>query len=332
MSLTELGSILESLPKPDHPDLIVGLNPADDAGVFRLGPDTALIQTVDFFTPIVDDPYAFGQISAANALSDVYAMGGRPLTCLNVVGFPTRHFGLDVLEKILLGGHKKVEEAGAVIVGGHTIMDDEMKYGLAVTGIAHPDRILTKAGARPGDVLVLTKPIGTGIVSTAIKRGIARAEDVEEVIRIMAHLNRGASEAMLESGAHASTDITGFGLLGHAYEMAAASGVTFEIWADRVPVIPAAYRYYEKGCIPGGTQNNRLYLQKRIQIDPDVGEDLEILLNDAQTSGGLLISIPREKSELLIRKLEGKKCESAAVIGRVLSFHKVNLRVKKQGS
>ncbi len=317
MSLTELGDILTQLPQSQHPNLLVGINTADDAGVFRLSDEVALIQTVDFITPIVDDPYLFGQISAANALSDIYAMGGKPLTCLNIVGFPAKIFPQEVLVKILQGGFEKITEASAVLVGGHTIIDEELKYGLSVTGIVRPDRIVTNAGAQPGDHLLLTKSLGSGIISTAIKRGIASIEATETMIQVMLQLNRVAAESMQEIGVHAATDITGFGLLGHCYEMAKASHVSLEIIANKVPIFSAAFDYFELGCIPGGTSNNQYFLQNHTTRQPTVTEDHFILMCDAQTSGGLLIAVSPEKSDSLLNLLHQRGVTSAQKIGNV---------------
>jgi selenide,water dikinase len=310
--------VLKDLPKSQHPDLLVGFGHADDAGVFRLSDDLALIQTVDFFTPVVDDPFLFGQISAANSLSDVYAMGGKPITCLNIVAFPNNQFPLHVLSDILRGGYEKVQEAGAVLAGGHTISDDEMKYGLSVTGIVHPDKILQNAGAKIGDSLVLTKPIGSGIISTAIKKGIASEKAIDSVTRTMAQLNRVASECMQEIGVNAATDVTGYGLLGHAYEMAHASQVGLEISVDAVPVMPAAFDYYEQNTVPGGTKSNQEFLEDKVTYDGAITDDYRTIVNDAQTSGGLLISVPNEKNEALISLLHERGIAPARKIGEVI--------------
>jgi selenide,water dikinase len=296
----------------------VGTNTADDAGVFRLSDDLALIQTVDFFTPVVDDPYVYGQISAANSLSDIYAMGGKPITCLNIVGFPTKYFSHDVLMKIMNGGFSKIEEAGAVLAGGHTILDDELKYGLSVTGIVHPQRIIRNVGAHPGDQLILTKPIGTGIISTAIKQGKAAPSDIDAAVDVMLKLNNISSECMQEIGVHAATDISGFGILGHAFEMAKASQVSIEIAASKVSIIPPTFKYFEQGCIPGGTANNQLFLKDKIQYDSSLPEDITIILNDAQTSGGLLMSVPSQKSDSLLQLLHQKGISDAKVVGQVV--------------
>lgn len=289
-----------------HPDLIVGLESPDDAGVFRLTDDIALIQTVDYFTPVVDDPYDFGRIAAANALSDVYAMGGRPLTAMNLVGFPVKDLPLEMLAEILRGGREKIQEAGAVLVGGHSVEDKEPKYGLAVTGIVHPERVLTKAGARPGDVLVLTKPLGIGVITTAIKGGLAEEGVIREAVEVMATLNKGAAEAMEGLTVHACTDITGFGLLGHAGEMARASGVRLRLYSERVPVLPAAEEYVKFGLAPGGTRANLEYVSSFTQFAPAITEEKRLLLADAITSGGLLVALPPAEGEKYLEKLREK--------------------------
>lgn len=292
--------MLRLIPAPTSPNLLVGTNTADDAGVYRLSEELALVQTVDFFAPVVDDPYWFGAIAAANALSDVYAMGGRPLTALNITAFPSGTLSLDILAEILRGGAEKLREAGATLVGGHTIEDPEPKYGLAVTGLIHPDRIITNAGGRAGDRLVLTKPLGVGIATTAIKRGVASDRLIEQVTAQMAALNRLASEAMLEAGAHAATDITGFGLLGHLGEMVLASGLAATIRAGAVPLLPGILELAAEGIVPGGTLKNLEWLGERVVMDPAIGEPLRLVLGDAQTSGGLLIAIePSAESALL---------------------------------
>ncbi len=321
MSLTELGDILKQLPQPNDPRLLVGINTADDAGVYQLTDEIALIQTVDFFTPIVDDPYDFGRISAANSLSDVYAMGGKPLTALNIVGFHQKFFSNDILVKILSGGYDKVSEAEAIIVGGHTIMDEELKYGLAVTGIIHPAKVVTNAGARPGDRLILTKPLGTGIISTALKAGQNLGDLLSRAVEVMATLNRSASEAMQVVGVSACTDITGFGLLGHGYEMAAASQVGFKIWAKAVPVFEEAIQLANEGFVPGGTSNNRYYLNDKVILPDSLDWALATLLFDAQTSGGLLISVPAPKVDRLLEQLQQRNVATMAVIGEVTAQH-----------
>jgi selenide,water dikinase len=300
-----------------HPDLLVGLEAADDAGVFRLTPELALIQTVDFFTPIVNDPYQYGQIAAANALSDVYAMGGRPLTALNIACFPLQTTPAEVLKEILRGGMDKVHEAGALLVGGHSVEDPELKYGLAVTGIVHPEKILTKGGAKKGDLLVLTKPLGTGIIATALKGRLASKDAEEAAIRVMSELNRAAAEALEGLEVHAATDITGFGLLGHGLEMAQAGKVELTIHAGRVPVLPWAREYAAMGLVPGGSHANRRFCEKHLEIDPKVGQVDVDLLSDAQTSGGLFIAIAPQQGEQLVARLHDKGVKDAAIIGEV---------------
>jgi len=291
--------VLAELPVVDHPDLLVGRNTADDAGVFRVRADLALIQTVDFFTPIVDDPRTFGRSAATNSLSDVYAMGGEPLTAMNIVCFPRRSLSTDVLREVLLGGLEKIEEAGALLVGGHSVEDPELKYGLSVTGTVHPDRVVTNAGARPGDLLLLTKPLGTGVLATAIKGGMATAESEAEGVRWMTTLNRDAAAAMQEVGVHACTDITGFGLLGHALEMATASKVALELFASRVPLIVGVLEQASMGMIPAGSHANRSHCQGSIEVDDGVDGLLLDLLADAQTSGGLLIAVAEDRADQL---------------------------------
>ncbi|KYH32396.1 selenide, water dikinase [Moorella mulderi DSM 14980] len=312
-----LKQVLQYLPVMQDPNLLVGMNSVDDAGVYRLTDDLALIQTIDFFTPIVDDPYLYGQIAAANALSDVYAMGGKPLTAMNIVAFPSKKVDITVLGEILRGGADKVLEAGAVLVGGHSIDDEEPKYGLAVTGIVHPDRIVTNCGARPGDKLILTKPLGTGIITTAIKAEMATPELEQEVSRWMATLNREAAAAMVAVGVHACTDITGFGLLGHGLEMARGSSVNLVIYARAVPVLPRALEFAALGLIPGGAYNNRRYVAKDVSMDAGVPEALQDVLYDPQTSGGLLIAVAGEKAGELMAALKERGVTAARIIGEV---------------
>lgn len=285
-----LAEALKSVPQSKHPDLLVGFNKADDAGVFRLSENLALVQTVDFFPPIVDDPYWFGQIAAANALSDIFAMGGKPLTALNIVGFPAGTMPLSILGDILRGGAEKVEEAGAVVVGGHSIKDKELKFGVSVTGIIDPNKVITNAGAKPGDILYLTKPLGTGLITTGIKRNAVSDDLIMTVIRSMAALNRAAAELMVKHHAHAATDITGFGLLGHANEMASGSGVTIRLIARELPLLPDALKLAELGMIPGGANDNRDYLDQFVRVNTSVDKNLEAVLYDPQTSGGLFIA------------------------------------------
>jgi selenide,water dikinase len=283
------------------------------------------VQTVDVFTPVVDDPYHYGAISAANALSDVYAMGAVPLLALAIVGFPRAKLPMDVLEEILRGGIEKAREAGVTIAGGHSIDDPEPKYGLAVTGLVHPDRVIRNVGAQPGDQLVLTKPLGIGVLTTGIKQGKTSPDAVEEVIRVMERLNREASEAMVEVGVHAATDVTGFGLLGHLYEMTSASAVTATVWFDRIPVLEEARALANHGAIAGGTARNFEYLEPRVDFGRlDVGERL--ILADAQTSGGLLIAVPKEKVELMRTALRRLAVDDAHV-GEITSGGDGRIRV-----
>lgn len=304
-------------PNQEDANLLVGMETSDDAGVYRLNDEQAIVQSVDFFTPVVDDPYAFGQIAAANALSDIYAMGGKPITAMNLVSFPVKKLEMEVLAKILQGGSDKIREAGAVLVGGHSIDDPEPKYGLSVTGIVHPDHVLSNAKAQPEDFLILTKPLGVGIITTGIKRGIVSPEAEAEVIRVMATLNKGAAEAAISVGVHAITDVTGFGLLGHLHEMLEASGCCAEVYAEAVPVLESVWNCIEHKAVPGGTQANRRHLESKVEFEEDVKEELRIVLFDAITSGGLLLSVPENKVERLIQKLEEYKTPAAVVIGRI---------------
>ena len=307
--------MLSKIPKISDPNVLVGIDTADDAGVYRLNDETALIQTLDFFTPIVDDPYLFGQIAATNSLSDVYAMGGRPLTAMNIVTFPICRLAPEVLLAILSGGQQKIAEAGAVMLGGHTIDDDEPKYGLSVTGVVHPDKVLTNAGARPGDALVLTKAIGTGVLYTAMRAELF-ATGVAAAAASMARLNKYAAEVMLRYPVNACTDITGFGLLGHAFELADASQVDLELDSRAVPLLPEAAEAAGMGLVPAGAYANRDYL-KQVDFQPAVPVNLQDLLFDPQTSGGLLISLPADRAAELVAELQAAGVTDAACIGRV---------------
>ncbi len=313
--------MLARLPRVANENVLVGFDTADDAGVYKLTPECALVQTVDFFTPIVDDPFTFGAIAAANALSDVYAMGGRPLTALSIVAYPGKG-DLDDLEAILKGGMEKMREAGCVVVGGHSVADEEMKFGYAVTGLVHPDRIRSNAGARAGDALVFTKEIGTGVIGTALKKGIARDADVQASIESMLRLNRCAAEAMQEVDARGCTDVTGFGLIGHAREMALASGVTLELDTARVRFLPGAVDYAEQKAAPGGLNNNRDYFACAVEKAVSLADGVETLLYDPQTSGGLLISMPETDAGWFERA-----CEGAYRLGRVLARQEKPVRL-----
>ncbi len=323
----DLSQILRSLPKFEHPDMIVGTETSDDAGVFRLRPDLAIVNTVDFFTPIVDDPYTFGQVAAANALSDVYAMGGEPKTALNIVGFPKGKLDLDVLGDILRGGAERAREAGAVVIGGHSIIDNELKYGMAVTGVVHPDRVIRNVGVHAGDALVLTKPLGTGIITTGLKRRKASKESVRAAVRSMVTLNRTASEIMLGFPVHACSDVTGFGLLGHALEMASGSDVTIVLEAAKMPLLPNARRLAEQGCLTGGCSRNRAYLDDKMSIDRSVREGLVQVALDPQTSGGLLIALPERHAAELVTALRSKGVDAATIVGRATAREEVPVRL-----
>ena len=313
---------LRPLPLERHPHLLVGTETADDAGVFQISDEVALVQTVDFITPIVDDPCLFGQIAATNALSDVYAMGGRPLTAMNVVGFPRKSLDLSVLTEILRGGLAKVHEAGAVLLGGHTVDDAELKYGLSVTGIIHPQRVVTNRGARQGDVLILTKPLGTGIISTAHKAEMADARIFEGTVDSMIRLNGMASEVMVDYGVHACTDITGFGLLGHASEMAKGCGLSFQFFYSRIPILAGAKEFAAQGIVPGGAYCNQDYFGREIAVSSKVPEPERIILFDPQTSGGLLIALPSSNGEEFLGRLRDKGIQQASLIGEVIAKEK----------
>jgi selenide,water dikinase len=304
---------------PTDKNVIVGLEHADDAGVYKISDDLALIQTVDFFTPIVDDPYAFGQIAAANALSDVYAMGGTPKTAMNLVAFPVKEMELAVLRQIIQGGIDKLAEAEVVLIGGHSIEDKELKYGLSVTGVAHPSRVITKKGMRSGDRLILTKPLGTGIVNTAIKAGMASVELTDKVTRLMAALNREAAGIMLNFDISACTDVTGFGLLGHLAEMVYGSGKGARIFSRQVPVIAEALEFGSMGLIPAGAHKNREFRESMLAFAKTVERSLQDVLVDPQTSGGLLIAVSANQATGLIKALKDAGIGDAARIGEVLS-------------
>jgi selenide,water dikinase len=324
----DLDHILKELPLRKDPRVLVGMETSDDAGVYLLSEEVALVQTVDFFTPIVDDPFTFGQIAAVNALSDVYAMGGIPLTAMNLVAFPIKTLSPSVLKEILRGGLSKIEEAGAALVGGHTIEDPEVKYGLSVTGVVHPNKILTNAKAVPGDQLVLTKPIGTGIISTALKGGMASEDSVRQIVGSMTTLNRKASEWMQALGAHACTDITGFGFIGHTLEMAMASQVGMLIQSENIPIFPDAMEYARWGLIPGGAHSNRQFFSCRVDVDPTVSSLLIDLLYDPQTSGGLLISLPSGEAERLVATLKKDENIDSSVVGKVVEEPRGRIQIR----
>jgi len=297
--------------------LLVGISTGDDAGVFRLRDDLAIVNTIDFFTPVVDDPYTYGQISAANALSDIYAMGGRPVTALNIVCWPQSGMPGGMLAEILRGGADKAREAGAYVVGGHSVADEEVKFGMAITGVIDPRRIIRNVGARPGDALILAKPLGTGILMTAFKRDALSADQYAAAVKVMAQLNAGAAAAMLEYEVHAATDITGFGLMGHASKMAAGSGVTMIFEESDLPILPGAIELCRAGMIPGGGARNREYYAPMVRIHDEVSEVMAALAFDPQTSGGLLIAVPDAQAIRLLADLHGAGYPDAAVVGRV---------------
>jgi selenide,water dikinase len=301
--------------------VLVGTSTADDAAAYRIDGQRCLLQTLDFITPVVDDPYEYGQIAAANSLSDIYAMGGRPLFALNVVCFPSRKVPLDVLSKILRGGHDKAREAGIDIIGGHSVDDAEPKYGLVVTGIVSPDRILTNAGAKPGDVLVLTKPLGSGILTTALKKGRLEATAARKIVQVMTTLNRAAAESLEGLEVHALTDVTGFGLLGHLIEMLIGSQVGARLWASAVPVLDEVWPLARAGVYPGGTTRNRDRFDGSVRWAADVPEETKIVLADAQTSGGLLIAIAPEDVAALVDRLARAGTLAQAIIGAVTDEH-----------
>ena len=289
----------------------------DNAGVYKLAEDMAIVQTVDFFTPVVDDPYSFGQIAVVNSLSDIYAMGARPVTAMNIVCFPTETMDISVLRQVLQGGASKMVEANVVLLGGHSIDDTELKYGLAVTGLVNPKMLLTNSGARPGDKLVLTKALGTGIISTALKQGIAGKLAVDKITKQMLTLNKKAAELMQQVGVHACTDITGFGFIGHASGMADNSKVGFTIDVDALPVFPEAIEFARRGIGPGGLQKNRAFYSPHMKLSGDAPNYMQDILFDPQTSGGLLISLAPSKAERLLAKLKQAGVEYAAIIGEV---------------
>ncbi len=279
--------------------------------------DIAVVQSLDFFTPIVDDPFTFGQITAANAFSDLYAMGARPVTALNIVGFPVDDMDNSVLRDILKGGLSKINESGAVLAGGHSIKDDELKYGLSVTGVVHPDKMISNGGSQPGDALILTKPLGTGIVATALKRKIISPEELDTMVESMVKLNKYAADVVGGYSVNAMTDVTGYGLIGHLLEMLDASFMDATIFVDQLPVLPGAYKYADQNVIPGGLKNNREFYKPRIAVGSGVTELEELLVVDPQTSGGLLISIPGEKAEAIVEDLHANGVAEAQVVGEI---------------
>jgi len=313
-----LAEVLKDLHQPAHADLLVDISTHDDAGVYRIDADTALIQTLDFFPPVCSDPRTFGRIAAANALSDVYAMGGRVLTAMNIVGFPATRIPLEVLAEILAGGQEKVLEAGGLMVGGHTIDDWPPKYGLSVTGVVHPQRVIVNAGLRPGLALILAKPLGTGTLVAGQRTGLAQESDYQAALATMQQLNRAGAEIMQALEVKAATDITGFGLLGHAMQMADSSGVTLRIQASRVPLLPGAYALAEAGCLPGAMFRNLDYVEKQVHFAPGLDYSLKMLLLDPQTSGGLFFGVAPERADDALARLRDAGYTAAALIGETV--------------
>jgi len=295
----------------------VGIDHRDDSAVYKLSEDIAIVQSLDFFTPIVDDPYTFGQITAANALSDIYAMGARPTTALNIVGFPVESMDKNILKDILRGGLDKIEEAGAVLAGGHSVKDDELKYGLSVTGVVHPDKLIANKGALPGDALILTKALGTGIIATALKQKKASPEQIETMVRSMTQLNKYAAEVAVNHTIHAMTDVTGYGLVGHLLEMLDASQTDAHIVTNQLPLLPGALEWAEQRVLPGGLLTNQKFYKPRLVVGPHVSEIMELVVVDAQTSGGLLMSVAKDSAQTLLQALQDNGVDQARIIGEI---------------
>jgi len=315
----DLNEAICGLPQISDPNVVRGLASPDDAGVYQLTDELAIIQTIDYFTPIVDDPYTFGQIAVANALSDVYAMGGKPLTAMNVVCFPTKTMDISVLKDILRGGADKMVEAEVALIGGHSIDDAELKYGLSVTGTVHPGRLITNSGAKAGDKLILTKPLGTGIISTALKARVVSEGTIEKVTKYMATLNKKASELMQEVGVNACTDITGFGLVGHVYQLAKNSQVGVKIYSASLPFFPEVSQFAEQGLCPGGLYRNKEFYSSAVEISAKVPAQVQDIFFDPQTSGGLLISLESSKAGVLHDTLRQAGVEDAAIVGEIVT-------------
>ncbi len=319
--------MLGKLARQHDPNVLVGFDHADDAGVYQIAPDQALVQTVDFFTPIVDDPYTFGQIAATNSLSDVYAMGGKPLTALALVCFPEKA-DLEILERILAGGLSKMIEAGCTVIGGHSIRDEETKFGYSVTGLIHPKRVLANAGAKPGDALIFTKALGTGVISTAIKKGKAEPEWIDAAVQSMTTLNKRAADVIQQGDfdIHSMTDVTGFGLIGHAREMALASDVAMRFFSKDIPILPGALECIRAGYVPGGLKNNRDFAECMVSYEAPISDELKTLLFDPQTAGGLLISVAEEHRKQLLVELQAAGVP-ANHVGNVTESQKPLIRI-----
>ncbi len=315
------------MPESTNPSVLVGMETRDDAGVFLLNEEVAMIQTTDFFTPIVDDPYDYGQIAAANSLSDIYAMGGVPKTALNILGFPADLVDKAAVAQIILGGYDKSQEAGVVILGGHSVKDPELKFGMAVTGMVHPSRIIRNNTGQAGDVLVLTKPIGTGILTTALKNEKLSGDLLQLVTAVMKELNKTASEIMQEFNVSACTDVTGFGLLGHLAEMAGGSGLTARVFCNETPLLPEALKLAEAGNMAGGLKENRKFLAAREHIHSGINDTLVNVLHDPQTSGGLLMAVPRDRADALVRKLHSAGVDAATIIGEFVPANEAQIEL-----
>lgn len=321
--------VLHRLVKSDNPKVLVGNAAMDDAGVYAISEDLALVQTVDIITPIADDPYIFGEIAAANALSDIYAMGAKPITALSIISFPADKIDNKTIARVLEGATNKIKEAGAVIIGGHTIKDTEIKFGLAVTGVVKPNKIITNNQARVGDRIILTKPLGTGIISTALKAGLASKAAIKKINFSMTQLNKDACEAMVEVGVSSATDITGFGLLGHALQMAELSEVSMVIHTSKIPIIEEAFKLARSSLFPGGSVKNFEFAKSKIKFAKNISHELQMLLCDAQTSGGLFISVPEKKTDDLLNLLFKKGVVPAKIIGEVIKKGKRSIYIEK---
>ncbi|SHH50068.1 selenophosphate synthase [Caloranaerobacter azorensis DSM 13643] len=321
-----MAQVLCQLPKMQDDNLIVGIDTSDDAAVYKIDDNIAIIQTVDFFTPVVDDPYTFGQIAATNSLSDVYAMGGEPKLAMNIICFPNC-LHPDIMAEILKGGYDKVKEANALLVGGHTVEDNEPKYGLSVTGFIHPNKVIKNCNAKVGDLLVLTKPIGLGIINTAIKAQMTDQKTYNDAVKVMTTLNKVGKDAMMKVGVNSCTDITGFGLIGHALEMALGSSVTIKIFSNKVPILESAKEYAKMGLIPEGAYKNRSFVGNRAYINENIEEEVKDILFDPQTSGGLLISVDKAKADMLIEELKDNPVDYA-IIGEVISKDEYSIIVE----
>ncbi|KNF09427.1 selenide, water dikinase SelD [Gottschalkia purinilytica] len=321
-----MAQVLCQLPKLNSDEnLLVGIETSDDAAVYKIDDNTALIQTVDFFTPVVDDPYTYGQIAATNSISDVYAMGGDPKLAMNIICFPTC-LPSEVMAEVLKGGYDKVIESGAILIGGHTVEDDEPKYGLCVSGFIHPKNVLTNSNAKVGDILVLTKPLGIGVLNTAIKAEMTDKETYDKAVKVMTTLNKHAKDAMIKVGVNSCTDITGFGLLGHTLEMAEGSNVTIKLESEKIPVIKEALEFAKMGLVPAGAYSNKSFIGDKVYFDKEMSQELKDILYDPQTSGGLLISVDKDKVNLLLEELKGNNTEFG-IIGEVVEKQEYSIIV-----